>query len=189
MIRIPAGKFQFTVSGVEIEGWGGAEHENDEGIDVQYPWETVARRHHDKTLQMKSFFIDRFPVTNAQFKTFLDQSHYKPADTHNFLRDWKGGEIPAGWQHKPVTWIAIEDARAYAHWAGKRLPHEWEWQYAAQGDDGRPYPWGSDENQGAIPPIDQSRDPAPAHGCRRVSQRRQSLWRNGPGRKCLAVDG
>src|SRR6202042_2158798 len=60
MVRIPAGQFHFVISGVEIEGWGGKEHENDEGIDVQYPWESVARRHHDHTIEIKSFFIDKF---------------------------------------------------------------------------------------------------------------------------------
>ena len=64
-------------------------------------------------------------------------------DDLNFLRDWKNGAYPEGWANKPVTWVSLEDARAYAAWAGKRLPHEWEWQYAAQGDDGRIYPWGN----------------------------------------------
>jgi formylglycine-generating enzyme required for sulfatase activity len=137
MIRIPGGTFDFRVQGTEIEG------ENDPGVDVQYPWEDAPRRFHEHTMQVAAFFIDKFPVTNAEFKQFLDATHYAPADPINFLRDWKDGSFPQGWDNRPVTWVSVEDARAYARWAGKRLPHEWEWQFAAQGEDGRVYPWGS----------------------------------------------
>ncbi|MFN7992409.1 MAG: SUMF1/EgtB/PvdO family nonheme iron enzyme [Bryobacteraceae bacterium] len=150
MIRIPAGKFDFRVSGVEIEG------SNDEGVDVQYPWENSPRRHHLHTIAVPSLYIDKYPVTNAEFKRFLDASGYHPPDPHNFLRSWNNGAYPEGWAKKPVTWVSIEDARAYARWAGKRLPHEWEWQYAAQGTDGRTYPWGNEWNPDALP--------APTHG-------------------------
>jgi len=102
-------------------------------------------------MQMRAFHIDRYPVTNAQFKRFIEESNYRPRDAHNFLRHWVDGAPDAGWEQKPVTWISIEDARAYAHWAGKRLPHEWEWQYAAQGNDGRAYPWGNAWNASAVP--------------------------------------
>lgn len=148
MVKIPAGDFDFAVSGIEIEGG------NDPGVDVQYPWEDLPRRGHFRRMPMKSFYMDRTPVTNGEFKKFLDASHYRPADDHNFLRDWKNGTYPAGWENKPVTWVSVEDARAYAAWAGKRLPHEWEWQYAAQGTDGRPYPWGANWDANAVPPVD-----------------------------------
>jgi iron(II)-dependent oxidoreductase len=137
MVRIPGGQFVFRVVGTEIEGGGSA------GVDVQFPWEDLPRRFHEKTLPVTPFFIDKFPVTNAQFKQFLDATNYTPKDTLNFLRDWKNGAYPAGWDNRPVTWVSLEDARAYAQWAGKRLPHEWEWQLAAQGTDGRIYPWGN----------------------------------------------
>jgi formylglycine-generating enzyme required for sulfatase activity len=144
-VKIPAGSFEFRVSGIMIEGG------NEEGVDVQYPWEPSARRHHRHTLDVPSFLLMRHPVTNAQFARFLKATGYRPADTHNFLRDWKDGRYPAGWEHKPVTWVSLEDARAYAAWAGARLPHEWEWQYAAQGSDGRTYPWGNDFDAAAVP--------------------------------------
>jgi iron(II)-dependent oxidoreductase len=107
---------------------------------------------------MKSYFIDRYPVTNAEFKKFMDAAKYRPKDDHNFLRDWQNGTYAAGWENKPVTWVSLEDARAYAAWAGKRLPHEWEWQYAAQGRDGRTYPWGNEWNARAVPVPDKGHE-------------------------------
>jgi hypothetical protein len=131
MIRIPAvSDWHFEVHGIEIEGG------DDIGVDVQYPGEDSPRRHHVLTLNIPAFYIDKYPVTNHEFKKFVDAAHYHPADDHNFLKDWKD-------DNRPVTWVSLEDARAYAQWAGKRLPHEWEWQYAAQGADGRAYPWGN----------------------------------------------
>jgi gamma-glutamyl hercynylcysteine S-oxide synthase len=141
MIRVAAADFLFKIEGLEIEG------SDDVGVDVQYPWEDTPRRFHEHTLPIKAFYIDKYPVTNAEFKKFLDASHYHPKDDLNFLKDWKDGAYPEGWANKPVTWVSIEDARAYAQWAGKRLPHEWEWQYAAQGNDNRLYPWGNCEWQ------------------------------------------
>ncbi len=155
MVRVPEGDYDFKVSGIEIEGG------NDPGVDVQYPWEQTPRRFHDHGVHLKSFFIDRTPVTNAEFKEFLVKSNYRPQDDHNFLRDWKDGAYPAGWENKPVTWVSIEDARAFAAWAGKRLPHEWEWQYAAQSTDGRLYPWGNEWKVDAVPAVDHARAPRP----------------------------
>ncbi len=163
MVKIPATNFLFEVSGVEIEGT------NDMGVDVEYfQWEDSPRRFHRLPIKIHSFYIDQYPVTNAEFKKFLDAAHYHPQDDLNFLRDWKDGNYPAGWEKRPVTWVSLEDARAYADWAGKRLPHEWEWQYAAQGTDGRLYPWGNDWDASAVPVPDKSRtmrgaDPVDAH--------------------------
>ncbi len=155
MVRIPAGDFDFEVTGIEIEG------DNWEGLDFQYPWENSPRRGHQHRLAMKAFYMDTYPITNAAFKKFLDDSRYHPKDDHNFLRDWKNGAPPQGWENKPVTWVSLEDARAYSAWAGKRLPHEWEWQYAAQGTDGRLYPWGNEWNGQAVPEPDKGRELVP----------------------------
>ena len=157
MVAIPAGDFTFRVTGVEIEGYTW------KGLDFQYPWEDGARRGHVRRMKMDAFHIDRYPVTNAQYRKFVDAAGYRPRDAHNFLRHWVKGAPRKGWEKKPVTWVSIEDARAYAAWAGKRLPHEWEWQYAAQGVDGRLYPWGNDWNVANMPPKSKAREmPAPA---------------------------
>ena len=151
MVAIPEGDFDFKVSGIEIEGF------NDAGVDVQYPWENAPRRFHEHPMHMKKFYIDKYPVTNAEFKKFVDAKHYHPKDDLNFLKEWKDGNYPTGWDNRPVTWVSLEDARAYAAWAGKRLPHEWEWQYAAQGSDGRAYPWGNSWDATAVPEPEKGR--------------------------------
>ncbi|HLH37203.1 MAG TPA: SUMF1/EgtB/PvdO family nonheme iron enzyme [Alloacidobacterium sp.] len=151
MVKVPAADYLFKVQGIEIEG------SNDAGVDVQYPWEDIPRRYHEHKMHIASFYIDKYPVTNAEFKKFLDATHYHPKDDLDFLKDWKNGKYPDGWGNKPVTWVSQEDARAYAKWAGKRLPHEWEWQYAAQGTDGRLYPWGNDWDSTKVPAPDRSR--------------------------------
>ena len=152
MVKIPAAReFVFEINGIEIE------HAIDPGTDVQYPWEKEPRMRHKSTVEIAAFYIDKFPVTNEQFAKFLTASHYHPADDHNFLRDWKNGKVPAGWGNKPVTWVSLEDARAYAKWARKRLPHEWEWQYAGQGLDRRVYPWGNEWCRDCVPQQEHGR--------------------------------
>jgi iron(II)-dependent oxidoreductase len=153
MIRIPAGIFRFEAEGIMIE--------KSEGVGVQYPWESRPELKHRHELAIKSFYMDKTPVTCAEFRRFLDEARYRPKDAHNFLRNWTNGSYPEGWAKKPVTWVALEDARAYAKWAGKRLPHEWEWQHAAQGTDGRLYPWGKDKDDTRMPPLEHGRDQRP----------------------------
>jgi formylglycine-generating enzyme required for sulfatase activity len=157
MIAIPRATFDFAVHGVVIEGYAA------EGVDVQYPWEPSPRRFHRHRIDISAFAIDRFPVTNAEFQAFVDAAGYNPADPHNFLRHWADGAPKPGTERQPVVWVGLEDARAYAAWAGKRLPREWEWQYAAQGPDGRRYPWGDEWLAAAAPPPSLARTmPEPA---------------------------
>lgn len=151
MVRIPAGELLFKVAGLEIEG------NNDIGVDVQYPWESAPRRFHEQPMHVNAFYMDVTPVTNAEFKRFLDASGYRPTHPAHFLRDWHDGRFPEGWDDRPVTWVSIEDARAYAAWAGKRLPHEWEWQYAAEGPQGLPYPWGASWQAERVPVPERGR--------------------------------
>jgi formylglycine-generating enzyme required for sulfatase activity len=127
MVEVPAGTFVFKTAG----------NPDDANPIIPYPDTTKPRR-----LEMHRFFMDRTPVTNAEFAAFFAASGYKPTDASNFLRHWVDGRPPAGQGDHPVIWVSLDDARAYAKWAGKRLPTEAEWQYAAQGRDGRPFPWG-----------------------------------------------
>ena len=95
-----------------------------------------------RNVSFPRFAMDETLVTNAQFARFLAASRYQPKHRENFLKHWPDGQLPSGKADHPVVYVDLDDARAYASWAGKRLPTEDEWQYAAQGSDGRKYPWG-----------------------------------------------
>lgn len=126
MVKIPAGKF------VQKEILGDS--------FIPYPEPLCS-----DTCEVATFFMDIHPVTNAQFKDFLDATSYQPNDQESFLKHWENGMIKTGDENKPVIYVSYEDAQAYASWAGKRLPTELEWQYAAQGGDtNREWPWGTD---------------------------------------------
>ncbi len=95
-----------------------------------------------------AYRIGRYPVTNAQYARFLTAHPEYPvpycdevwAEPYNWDRQRR--TYPEGKYNHPVTLVNLQDALAYCEWAGARLPTELEWEKAARGEDGRPYPWG-----------------------------------------------
>jgi len=131
MVRVPGGVFLMGSS---------------DGPEDEWPQHQV---------NVGEFFIDRTPVTNAQFAQFLSakgtqavdgQAWYDIDDNDARIHRREGNwTADVGSENHPVVEASWYGAVAYCAWLGKRLPTEAEWEKAARGTDGRKYPWGNEK--------------------------------------------
>jgi formylglycine-generating enzyme required for sulfatase activity len=92
-------------------------------------------------VSLAAFYIDKTEVTNDAYLKFAEGTHHALPD-----------QFPSNMPDYPVVNVTMDDARAFATWAQKRLPTAQEWEKAARGTDGREFPWGNapDPSRGNI---------------------------------------
>ncbi|HEX9929960.1 MAG TPA: SUMF1/EgtB/PvdO family nonheme iron enzyme [Pyrinomonadaceae bacterium] len=101
---------------------------------------TVEKPAHRVSVQ--PFFMDIYETTNEQYAEFVRATNRKPPSV------WKNGNYPVEQAKFPVVGVDWNDANDFAKWAGKRLPSEEEWEFAARGTENYLYPWGNNWQDG-----------------------------------------
>lgn len=130
MVLILAGEFTYGIDTQERERFSKNQTKLGKNIiETEFP---------QKKVYLKSYYIDKYEITNEQYRKFVKETGYRQP------RYWKNKRFNHSKQ--PVVGVGWEDAEAYAKWAGKRLPTEEEWEKAARGTDGRIWPWGNISN-------------------------------------------
>ena len=149
------------------------------GSDVHEPYDN---EHPCHEVEVASFRIDRFPVTNGEFMAFMTDGGYRRRELWSPNGwDWIqtfAAEAPEYWFQQDGSWstrrygltapidprlpvihVCYFEAEAFARWAGKRLPTEAEWEVAASWDPAsqrpRRYPWGDTPPRPALANLDQ----------------------------------
>ncbi len=126
MVLVSAGEFIMGSSPREIEMLAQIYNVDEEKLTNEQP---------ERIIFLKSYYIDKFEVSNAQYKKFIEVTNHEPPE------NWVNGSYPFAKGNHPVVGVSWDEAVAYAKWAGKRLPNEMEWEKAARGKSGREYPW------------------------------------------------
>ena len=133
MAYIPSGEFIMGSEDVDTEGLA---KEFGERRGRYYEDEKPVRK-----IFLKGFYINKYEVTNMEYKTFVTAAGYPPPPT------WVNVMYPNSEANHPVTNVTWFDAYNYCAWAGKRLPTEEEWEKAARGPNGNKYPWGDEYDE------------------------------------------
>ncbi|MGQ0508798.1 MAG: protein kinase domain-containing protein [Myxococcaceae bacterium] len=122
----------------ELEGTSLPEAPQSSPTRVRVPAMTLQSAYDGGSYEVKPFWIDRTPVTNAGYLEFVEATGESPPS------NWHGRRYPTSLEDHPVVGVSLHEARRYAAWRGQRLPTQLEWEAAARGKKNQRFPWGEE---------------------------------------------